>query len=74
MGDIDAYLRQKFRCDNKGTYYLKDPKLTDDENYQLNRPYCGNPFIAPGTIGSRAKQRQYQSIGFEDEKFLFEET
>ena len=33
MGDIDAYLRQKFRCDNKGTYYLKDPKLTDDENY-----------------------------------------
>jgi len=64
MGDIDSYLRQKYDIDANSTrggaqgplaVYLRDPKLTDEENALLFRPYCGNPFIAPGTIGSRSR-------------------
>jgi len=55
MGDIENYLRQKFKQESsKGTFYLRDPKLSDEENLLLHRPYCGNPFVAPGTIGAKS--------------------
>ena len=38
-------------------FYLRDPKLDDNENLLLHKPYCGNPFIAPGTIGSKTRGR-----------------
>lgn len=45
--------------------------MSDEENFLLNRPYCGNPFIAPGTIG--AKSGQKRDSGFEDERFFFDQ-
>lgn len=55
MGDIEAYLRQKFRLEgSKAQFYLRDPYLSDEENFLLMKPYCGNPFIAPGTLGSKS--------------------
>ena len=38
-------------------FYLRDPKIDDHQNMLIHRPYCGNPFIAPGTIGSKAKKQ-----------------
>jgi len=37
--------------------YLRDPLLTDHDNALLRRPYCGNPFIAPGTLGSKTSRK-----------------
>ena len=37
-------------------YYLRDPKIDDQQNMLLHRPYCGNPFVAPGTIGSKTRR------------------
>ncbi len=37
------------------------------------KPYCGNPFIAPGTLGSKCQHKQVST--FADEGyFLDEET
>jgi hypothetical protein len=69
MGDIDWYLRQRFNVDSQETdqkatnpqiiFYLRNPGLSDEENLQLHRVYCGNPFIAPGSIGSKTKRTLY---------------
>lgn len=53
MGDIESYLKSKFKTDGKGLFYLRNPNLSDEENQLLMKPYCGNPFIAPGTLGSK---------------------
>jgi hypothetical protein len=70
MGDIESYLRMKFRQESsKGTFFLRDPKLTDEENALLHRPYCGNPFIAPGTIGAKSQHKNISP--FLDESYAF---
>jgi hypothetical protein len=38
---------------------LRNPALSDEENLQVHRVYCGNPFIAPGFIGSKTKRTLY---------------
>lgn len=35
------------------------------------KPYCGNPFIAPGTIGSKSQKPQI--ISFADEGYFIDE-
>jgi hypothetical protein len=66
MGDIDWYWRQRFNFESQEKeekqqflVYLRNPDLTDDENYQIHRVYCGNPFVAPGYIGSKTKRALY---------------
>ena len=69
MGDIENFLSKKYIKANGSTVgagvdeqtqqqlllnYLRDPALSDYENGLLHRPYCGNPFIAPGELGSKA--------------------
>jgi len=72
MGDIESFLRMKYDFEqddeqlNDGNelshggilhiYHLRDPVLDDHQNMLLHRPYSGNPFIAPGTIGSKARR------------------
>ena len=69
MGDIESYLKHKFDLETESqislhdrsniappTYYLRDPTLSDEQNLLLHRPYCGNPFVAPGTIGSKTRR------------------
>ena len=69
MGDIELYLRAKHQKLNFQSatnqqsvmphqnrlqhLYIRDPKFTDEENALLNRFYCGNPFVAPGTLGAK---------------------
>jgi len=73
MGDIENYLRQKFRQESsKGTFLLRDPKLSDEENSLLLRPYSGNPFIAPGTIGCKSKHKTIQGQ-LVDESYVFDD-
>ena len=48
MGDIDRMWKKKER--------IRDPQLTDQESLDLIRPYFGNPFKAPGTLGAKALQ------------------
>jgi hypothetical protein len=68
MGDIENYLSKKhIKANGTGVdeqskqqqlfNYLRDPALSDYENSLLHRPYCGNPFIAPGELGSKAARR-----------------
>lgn len=69
MGDIDWYLRQRFNFDTPDTeeskqevqvyYYMRDPTISDEDNLLLHRVYCGNPFVAPGVIGSKTKRSIY---------------
>ena len=66
MGDIDWYMRQKYSPEEEAAeksiqilFYLRDPSLSDEENLQLHRVYCGNPFIAPGHIGAKTKRNFY---------------
>ena len=92
MGDIEGYLKQKFDLETESqismhdrsqsnhaapTYYLRDPMLSDEQNSLLHRPYCGNPFVAPGTIGSKTRRKyayEGQVSGFkDDESFYFDE-
>jgi hypothetical protein len=40
-------------------YYMRDPKISDEENLLMHRVYCGNPFVAPGVIGSKTKRSIY---------------
>ena len=72
MGDIEAYLRQKYRQEGKSLFYLRNPDLSDEENFLLMKPYCGNPFIAPGTIGSKSQQTN-QVVSFADEGYFMDE-
>lgn len=45
--------------------------MSDHENSELHRPYCGNPFIGPGTLGSKTqKNNQGTSSMPSDEAFL----
>jgi len=37
------------------------------------KPYCGNPFIAPGTIGSKSTQVKPSSVSFADEGYFIDE-
>jgi hypothetical protein len=37
----------------------------------LQRPYCGNPFVAPGTIGSKSQHKTIQ--GLLDESYVFDD-
>jgi hypothetical protein len=87
MGDIESYLKHKFDLEAESqldrnqssiappTFYLRDPSITDEQNLLLHRPYTGNPFIAPGTIGSKTRrsfQSDSQASGFkDDESFYF---
>ena len=86
MGDIESYLKHKFDLEAESqidrnqssiapTFYLRDPTLTDEQNLLLHRPYTGNPFVAPGTIGSKTRrsyQHDSQASGFkDDESFYF---
>ena len=75
MGDIEAYLRQKYRTEGSGctAQYLRNPKLTDDENFALMKPYCGNPFIAPGELGSLCQHQPSFAASFTDEGFFMDE-
>ena len=50
---------------------MRNPTLTDEENIALMRPYCGNPFIAPGELGSLSAHKSFS--GFTDEGFLADE-
>ena len=70
MGDIELYLRAKHSKLNGNSnasslkpnnlmLYTRDATLTDEENALLNRFYCGNPFIAPGTLGAKGSKRNY---------------
>jgi hypothetical protein len=52
---------------------LRDPNLTDEENFLLMKPYCGNPFIAPGTIGAKSHPKNVASFAAEG-YFIDEET
>lgn len=45
--------------------------LTDEENFLLMKPYCGNPFIAPGELGSKSQHKQFSS--FADEGYFMDE-
>lgn len=72
MGDIDWYVRLKLGVDLEDEtrpqpvliqFYLRNPSLSDDENLQLHRIYCGNPFIAPGHIGAKTKRAFMQTAG-----------
>lgn len=70
MGDIESYLRLKYDLETDDSqplldksqgilqmyYFLRDPALEDSMNMLLHRPYCGNPFVAPGTIGSKTRR------------------
>ena len=43
----------------------------------LHRPYCGNPFVAPGTIGSKTRRmgsQQDVELGMADEAAFFNEN
>jgi len=77
MGDIESYLKHKFDLETNvqfsmhdrsqstvapSTYYLRDAMLSDEQNQLLHRPYCGNPFVAPGTVGSKTR-RKYHADG-----------
>ena len=65
-------------------YYLRDPTKDDQQNMLLHRPYCGNPFVAPGTIGSKAQRRSSMAggpgdvdaaeLGLADEAAFFNEN
>lgn len=68
MGDIDWYMRQRFNLVSQDaadkhqaqiSNYLRNPDVSDEDNYALHRVYCGNPFIAPGQIGSKTKRTLY---------------
>jgi len=52
---------------------LRDANLTDEENFLLMKPYCGNPFIAPGTIGAKSHPKNVASFAAEG-YFIDEET
>lgn len=43
--------------------YVRDPKVSDEENALLNRFYCGNPFIAPGTLGAKGRKKNWNFGG-----------
>ena len=75
MGDIEAYLRQKYRTEGSGcaAQYLRNPALSDDENFMLMKPYCGNPFIAPGELGSLSQHQPSFAASFTDEGFFMDE-
>lgn len=62
MGDIELYLRTKQQKigSSKGLLYSRDPSNSDEENAALNRPYCGNPFVAPGTLGFKGQSNALQ--------------
>jgi hypothetical protein len=79
MGDIELYLSKKHGPKNEGEQnqqlllnYMRDPNLTDYENSLLHRPYCGNPFIAPGELGSKtARPKTKPGSGApEDEEYF----
>ena len=59
-------------------YYLRNPNLDDMQNMLLHRPYCGNPFVAPGTIGSKTRRtggNQHDvELGLADEAAFFGEN
>ena len=38
---------------------MRDSSISDEDNLLLHRVYCGNPFIAPGVIGSKTKRSVY---------------
>ena len=51
-------------------------------NMLLHRPYCGNPFVAPGNIGSKTRRmvgqggvsQQDVELGLADEAAFFNEN
>lgn len=64
MGDIEGYWRKK------EIKKPRDHRLSDHENSELHRPYCGNPFIGPGTLGSKAQKKNQRASVPSDEAFL----
>lgn len=68
MGDIDKMWKK--------IDILREHQITDEENADLIRPYFGNPFKAPGTIGSKAKIEEGQQGKrlYEKDESIFEMT
>jgi hypothetical protein len=54
MGDVEIMIRRK--------EFVRDPALTDDENFELHRAYFGSPFKAPGTIGAKTVSGRKDSL------------
>jgi len=48
MSDVDTHFKKLLRS----KYF----KRSEFENMDVIRPYMGNPFIQPGTIGARSQQ------------------
>ena len=67
MGDVERMWRKKQK--------LRNLELSDEENFDCVRPYFGNPFKAPGSIGYKSsKAPQNLSLVMRDERLLEEET
>ena len=47
MADVESMFRQKL------SLLVRDPKLTHTELIDKMKPYMGNPFLAPGSLGAR---------------------
>ena len=50
MSNVEALFRQNLA---NGKYF-RDPNLTHQEFMDSIRPFMGNPFFAPGTMGAKS--------------------
>ena len=48
MSDVEGHFREKLKT------LARDPHLNQQEFMDKIKPYMGNPFYAPGTIGARS--------------------
>ncbi len=52
MSDVEL----AFKIKTKAKMFLRNANLTAEENFDLIRPFMGNPFQQPGSISARSPQ------------------
>ena len=52
MSDVELAFKQK----TKAKMFLRNVNLTAEENFELIRPFMGNPFQQPGSLSARSPQ------------------
>jgi hypothetical protein len=56
MSDVETPFRIKL-SQNSPNRIARDPLLTNSEFIDKIRPFMGNPFYAPGTLGAKSMQK-----------------